>query len=304
MVLLAALATCAARAQQTAETGVTLHAAGAAIHVEYEPSRLPVSWESVDRWIVRAADAVASYFGRFPVEETRLLVISGGPGKISGGFTAYGDAFTRVVLGDDTTEADLEGDWVMTHEFVHLAHPSLGKPWAWMEEGLATYVEPLARVKAGTLSPDEVWRWMIEGLPFGVPQQGDAGLDFTHTWGRTYWGGALFCLLADLEIRAASGGRTSLETALRGVLSKGGDVRARWGLDRMLREGDAAAGVDVLERLHALLGSTPTPVDVEELLKLLGVASRDGRIVYDDGAPLATMRKAIVATVPESQGTR
>ena len=41
-------------------------------------------------------------------------------------------------------------------------------------------------------------------MPKGLPQAGDQGLDNTGTWGREYWGGAMFCLLADIEIRKAT----------------------------------------------------------------------------------------------------
>jgi hypothetical protein len=44
---------------------------------------------------------------------------------------------------------------------------------------------------------------MVSGMPQGEPQRGDRGLDGTHTWGRTYWGGAMFCLLTDVEIPAS-----------------------------------------------------------------------------------------------------
>ena len=42
---------------------------------------------------------------------------------------------------------------------------------------------------------------IIEAFVTGLPEPGDEGLDYTHTWGRTYWGGATFCLLADVRIR-------------------------------------------------------------------------------------------------------
>ena len=59
----------------------------------------------------------------------------------------------------------------------------------WIEEGLATYVEPIARARAGGLTPQKVWGDMVDAMPQGLPKPGDRGLDFTHTWGRTYWGG-------------------------------------------------------------------------------------------------------------------
>ena len=47
-------------------------------------------------------------------------------------------------LGRPITEQDLADDWTMTHEFVHMALSSLPDNQSWMEEGLATYVEPMA----------------------------------------------------------------------------------------------------------------------------------------------------------------
>ena len=99
----------------------------------------------------------------------------------------------------------LADDWMMTHELVHMAFPSLPDDQHWMEEGLATYIEPLARVMTGELKARQVWRDMVRDMPKGEPAEGDEGLDHTHTWGRTYWGGALFCLVADVEIRAKTG---------------------------------------------------------------------------------------------------
>ena len=95
-------------------------------------------------------------------------------------------------MGQLASEGHLKHDWIMTHEMVHLAFPSVAEEHHWIEEGIATYVEPIARVEAGNLEPRSVWHDLVEGLPKGLPQPGDEGLDHTHTWGRTYWGGALF----------------------------------------------------------------------------------------------------------------
>jgi hypothetical protein len=52
---------------------------------------------------------------------------------------------------------------------------------------------------------------MMRDMPKGLPQAGDQGLDNTDTWGRKYWGGAMFCLMADIEIRRS--GRRSRKGA-------------------------------------------------------------------------------------------
>ena len=76
---------------------------------------------------------------------------------------------------------------------VHLALPDMEDRHAWLSEGLAVYVEPVARAQAGDLSAKEIWLAMMRDMPKGLPQAGDRGLDNTDTWGRKYWGGAMFC---------------------------------------------------------------------------------------------------------------
>src|ERR1700683_5400195 len=58
----------------------------------------------------------------------------------------------------------------------------------------------------GNVTVAEVWGDMVRYMPQGLPAAGDEGLDHTFTWGRTYWGGALCCLLRSGE----SDGRGSL----------------------------------------------------------------------------------------------
>ena len=105
-------------------------------------------------------------------------------------------------MGQLTDETDLKNDWVMTHEMVHYAFPSMPEEHHWIEEGIVTYVEPIARLEAGEIGAVKVWGDLVEGLPLRA-----AGSRVTrasiipHTWGRTYWGGAMFCLLADVRIR-------------------------------------------------------------------------------------------------------
>ena len=71
-------------------------------------------------------------------------------------------------------------------------------------------MEPLARVRTGTLSPDKMWADLMDGVPKGLPRGGGRGLHGTRDWGQTYWGGALFWLLADVEIREKSHDRRGL----------------------------------------------------------------------------------------------
>ncbi len=245
-------------------------------------------------WVGEAGRAVAGYYGGFPVGSVDLTVRTGRPGGIAGGrtFGHRGRAAIVITAGEDTTAADLASSWVLVHEMVHLAFPSM-TGHEWIEEGLATYVEPLARARAGLIEPDEIWRWLLWGLPKGVDGMGGRGLDEAGSWGATYWGGAVFCFVADVEIRERTGNRKSLDDALRGIVKAGGTVTAAWPIQRALEAGDRATGVPVLAELYARMGQKPMKVDLPEMWKRLGVSSSGRRIVYDDAAPLAAIRRGI-----------
>lgn len=108
------------------------------------------------RWIQNAALAVTVFYGRFPVQRARLLIVPVSSEENSIHGTTWGDVegflgFTRMRLGPHVTEKDLSEDWTMTHEFVDLAFSSLPDSQHWMEEGLATLVEPIARAQTGQL---------------------------------------------------------------------------------------------------------------------------------------------------------
>jgi hypothetical protein len=151
-------------------------------------------------------------------------------------------------------------------------------------------------VRAGMTDERSVWYEFLTMIQNGLPQAGDRGLDRTRTWGRVYWGGALFCLLADLEIRERSKNAHSLDDALRGILRAGGDDAARWTMDYAFEQGDRATGVPVLRELYARMAFAPLPVDLDAIWKKLGVAIRGRDVVYDDTAPLADIRKSMTTT--------
>jgi hypothetical protein len=168
-------------------------------------------------------------------------------------------------------------------------------PHHWFEEGVATYVEPLARAQTGNLDAATVWKGMRDGLPKGLPEAGDEGLDRTHTWGRTYWGGALFCFVADVEIRERTKNRKSLQDALRGPLEKGANLAVHWEIDRFLAEADRATGVKVLSELYARWAWKPVSVDLDALFLKLGVRRGPSGVVLDDTASLADLRRGFTA---------
>jgi hypothetical protein len=49
------------------------------------------------------------------------------------------------------------------------------------------------------------------------------------------------------------------------------------------------------------MSATPQPTDLDKLWKDLGIDSSGGKIVFDDTAPLSSIRKAITRPISTSQ---
>jgi hypothetical protein len=270
-----------------------LRVGAATIHIDFT-GFLPLPRPMIVEWVRRAAVAVTNYLGRFPAAEVQLNIHGGGDGEVSDGVT-LGNRQIDVRLGRQAKEADLDDDWILTHEMFHLAFPTLPRRYLWMMEGLSDYLEPIARGRAGQLSDAGVWREFVEGLPQGLPAMGDRGLDYDDTRERIYWGGNLYWLLADVKIRVESNNRHSVDDAIRGILNDGGDGSAKWSLAKVLKAGGKATKTTVLKDLYEKLGLKPGTEDLDNLWKKLGVKYKNGKITFDDTAPWAAARLAITA---------
>jgi len=270
----------------------TLHVARATIDVAFVPGPA-IDRAAVVKALTRAAEVVARYFHRFPVERLLVLVVPTGSDDLHGRTLGGGGATLMLYVGRDARADELAKSWVPAHELTHLAFPTVPRAQLWIAEGMATYLEPIERARAGDLPAEKLWHDLVDGLPQGQPGFGDRGLDHTHTWGRTYWGGALFCMLADLEIRVRTANRRSLDDAVRAIVAAGGTLERSWPLERALDVGDKAVGVPLLRELYARLGGAAVTIDLDAWWKKLGIKLVAGRLVFDDSAPLAAVRRAI-----------
>jgi hypothetical protein len=275
------------------------------INVHVDQGTLQVSNQDLMQWVHWASDSVAAYYGKYPVPNLRLRVIPTTGRGVRGG-TTFGEkdgGFIRIHVGSETIMRGLENDWMLTHEMVHLGFPSVAEEHHWMEEGSATYVEPIARVRSGHMDVHEMWFELVRDLHQGLPEPGDQGLDNTHTWARTYWGGALYCFLADVQIHQRTNNHKGLDDALRGILNAGGDIRSDWQLTEALRVGDQAVGTDVLLPLYNKMKDQPYDVDLPSMWKALGVELTGDTVRFIDSAPMAKIREAITyGSTPRQKG--
>jgi len=272
---------------------------GGTLNVAFAPGDFALPRSALFDWLERSAKAVSVYFGKFPVSSARILIVPvRGSGVQSGTTFGYRGAAIRLVIGRDVTEAELRNDWKAVHEMTHLALPDVHEPHLWLAEGIAVYVEPIARVQAGDLTAAKIWGDMVRDMNQGMPQPGDHGLDRTPTWGRTYWGGAMFCLLADIDIRKQTGNRSGLQQALRGILAADGNHEEEWPVARIFAVADKATGTTVLADLYAKMRDKPIAPDLNALWRELGISVSGGKVTFDDSAPLAPIRRAITAVPP------
>ena len=282
--------------QQSNSQESILHIEGGEIEITLPDEPMAVSSAQLMDWIKTAAGAVSEYYGRFPVRHLTLRVRTSSGSGIRHGVTypRYG-GLILISVGKDTSVDDLKTDWTLTHEMIHLAFPSMEDEQHWIEEGISTYVEPVARAQVGNMTVKEVWREFIRDMPQGQPVDGDKGLDNTHTWGRTYWGGALFCLMADVQIRERTHNRKGLQDALRAIRDHGGTITEDWQITRAFSIGDQATGTRVLQDLYEQMANKPVTVDLDKLWAKLGLSVNGGEVQFNDKAVDAPIRKILTA---------
>jgi len=275
----------------------------------------------IERWIGATARALDHVFGRFPVRRAALVVVpTRDEDPYFGRTLPSGGPSIAIALAENATASDLSRDWVLAHELFHLGVPSFWNEGVWLDEGLATYYEPILRARANMMDTRAVWDAFARERPRGLAHDGSSLAD-THDHDRIYWGGAIFALRADIEIRKRTGGARSLDDGLRRALDLGGDATHVWSLSRYLRVIDEATGVPVLRTLYAEArgerprsncspegrawawagilvrgASCPTTErdQLVDLLRELGVHRTSGGVIFRDDAPLAHLRHDLV----------
>ncbi len=257
-----------------------------------EPPNLPRA--SYEAWVHRSAQMIADYYeGTFPVPSLEITIVARGRGGVGFGSHRQG-RWIRVNVGRGTQERTLERDWVMVHEMLHATFPDLSDSHRWMQEGLSTYAEKIVRIRADNISEEDMWSRLSGSMHHGRPRAGDRGLAKTHTWGRTYWGGALFWMVADVELRAQTDNDRSLDDVLRYVASIGGNARQMWKPERVCKAADEGTGTQVVSRLYERMAKAPGDVDLDRLWTELGIVrAEDDSVDFDGDAPLAHVRRGI-----------
>lgn len=271
---------------------------GTRVILEPPPKNLiHISRSLLQAWLEINVCAVRTYFGRFPIAEFSLVLKPvEGSSEISYGNAMPGNP-SRITMyvGTNANAEEYRTSWTLAHEMSHLAFPTLEREYHWLEEGMATYVEPIARVMAGIITEESVWEEMTRKAPeaFSMSPKDNKGLNGVRDFSRIYWGGAMFYLLADIEIRQKTKNKHSLQTALQAILKQKGTMNEDRDVMEVLRCGDSFVGVRVLVPLYEKFGKTSYTPDLQKLWSDLGIIRRGKIVELRNDAPLAEIRQAI-----------
>jgi len=85
------------------------------IDVVIDSGDLKVSQADLMRWVQRAAEAVSTYYGRYPVPHAGIRIIPvDGNGIRHGQTFPYNGGFIKIRVGAETLVPELDGDWMLT----------------------------------------------------------------------------------------------------------------------------------------------------------------------------------------------
>lgn len=264
--------------------------------------RYAMNDEAIRAWIEDGAGVVSQLFGKFPVDRATFFVVParGEDEVVFGKVLSLSGASVVLVVGDRMQASNRHADWVLVHEMFHLGFPTFRGEGRWLGEGLATYYEPVLRARAGWTQGGDVFRQFARNMPRGTGGGlHPAGLAQRDDTDSIYWGGALFCLVADVRIREETRGKKSLDDVLRATLERGGDATHVWSLADVVKLGDHVTGTTVMSEMVDRYASHGDRIDLEALLFALGVEKDEGGMVaMDEGKPLSWIRREIVGELP------
>lgn len=269
--------------------------AGSRITFSFPQGELKLTEQDLSDWVRHSARAITTFLGRFPVARVRIAFEATDSQEVEEG-VAWTDPEPRIriQIGRTVTPEVLKADTTLVHEMTHLGFPDLDEAHVWLHEGVATYVETIASAQAGEMTAEAAWAHFLREMPSGLPDRDDHGLDDTESQDRRYWGGALFCLMVDVEIRRRTNNRSGLRDALRAVRAAGGALTETWEVAHTLGVADRSVGVPVLSEMFATWRKRSVTPDLAQLWRDLGIQAGAGHSVrLDDTAPLAAIRRSI-----------
>lgn len=267
-------------------------------------------------WLHRVGQALLTAYGRLPLADVQIWLVSVDNFSIAGRFAAF--LHPGAVLGGESArgqgnalqldvdprrpEQEFDEDWTAVHELSHLLHPYLGDRGSWLGEGLATYYQNVLRARGGLLTPKQAWQRLASGFqrsqagPYAETlEQAAADMGRNHAFLRVYWSGAAYWLTVDAELRRASGGKLTLDTALSRYRECCLPAYREWKPEEFVAKLDGVLRVHVFTQHYREFARMTRFPDWQAAFARLGVRAGEDSVSFDDSAPDAEIRQAITA---------
>lgn len=259
------------------------------------------------QWVQTNLAAFQQLYGRLPVPDLQVLVVPVGSNRevVPWGEVERGGGDAVQVYVDETRPlAELLSDWVLIHELSHLLHPHISGSGIWLAEGLASYYQNVLRARAGLLSAQAAWEKLDAGFARGrrgtpVDQtlaQVAETMPKNRLYMRVYWSGAAISLIADTQLRQATGNKQSLDTVLSQFAECCLATRQRWTAQALLQKFDALSATRIFSDLYNKYAESVQFPDLAETYRVLGLQHDGKQLELTATAPALAVRQAIMHT--------
>jgi hypothetical protein len=254
-------------------------------------------------WVRAAASDVSLAYGRFPNPSPQVLVIpqagSGDEAVPFGRVIRDGGETVQLFVNPERPPAEFMDDWTATHEFSHLMLPYLISRHRWMSEGFAQYYQNILLARSGAYSEQRAWQKIYEGLERGRKSRPELSPNEAAEGGiraglmKIYWSGAAIALMADVELRQASGGRESLDQVLGRLQDCCLPAERAWSGTELFARLDSMTDYPVFMALYRRYADTAGFPDTSQLFSRLGLQVDDGVVRIRRNGELGAIRAAI-----------
>lgn len=256
----------------------------------------------IKQWIKETVDPVTSVYGYFPQPQPQVLVIPIGhrdEAVVSASVVRGGGVATIFYIDENRPLEEFMDAWNPTHEFSHMLIPYVSSRDRWLSEGLASYYQNVLRARDGRLSETQAWQNLYDGFERGRKGTNGGSLAQATRGGRNstmrvYWSGAALLLMADMQLRDASNGSQSLDSALQSLaaccMANGKTWRAR----EMFEQLDKFTGTVIFTDLYQKYVHSQRFPDMRSTWEDMGINIRYNRVRLASSAPLGDVREAIM----------
>ena len=280
--------------------------AGAQLHIAVLDARPKLDEDQITDWLKRAAAAVATLYGRFPVPSVQVLIIpsSRGGEPVPWAYVLRGGGpAAHFFVNQRRSIVEFYTDWTAVHELSDLLLPYVQSEDAWLSEGAASYYQNVLRARAGIIDARQAWAELNAGFARSRnTMRGGTLADATEhmyrsgAYQRVYWEGAAIMLMADERLRAQSAGQQSLDSVLDQLQRCCLSTEVGWHARDLFDKLDALTGRTVFAQLYEQHVRSERFPDLAGLTQRLGVAvDAQGQVALTDDAPERDFRDAIMA---------